>query len=230
MAHIVDTVAGNRRIQLQGEEFVRPMSFGNNWQRIRVSICCQIAAFDSFTNAAFWIGFCNGTTNTVSSQTTTDFLGAAFNGVMPTGTLNYILNGGNPYVNLGSGQEVVFRKQNNSITSILFAGGNTPTFGAVGSTFNSFIGCDIIRSQNNPTSYTVAALLDLNTPLDRLSSFQVFAEAEGGVSGQGITQNSSPVYYSNTLTGGAVYDTVSVYWSRITPALEISKISVVRFY
>ena len=75
MAFIVESLAGDRRLQLGGEEFVRPMSFGGRWGRLRIGLRCMVNAATTITNGGFVVGVCSGSTNTFVSSTTTDYIG-----------------------------------------------------------------------------------------------------------------------------------------------------------
>lgn len=222
MAHIVEPLANDRRLQLQGEEFVRPMAFGNNWGRLKIMIRLYIPGFDQFTGTTFALGLSNGTANTFTSPNTTDWLGLHWGGNWPNGTFNLNSGASGFYYSPGNGTQTVLRKVGGAVTVTNYGGGNSHTMGVTGSGYHSYLAFDILRTA--PSTYVFNSLVDLNTPQDRRAVWTSIAEAELGIS------NISAFYGSATVSGGLVYDTLTIYWSRVVPALEIAQLIAVRFH
>ena len=81
MAHVVNDYLSSNALVMGREDFVRPMSFGNNWNKLRVAV--RYAFFP--TNAdviypRFAIGVSNGTDKPYGVPDTTDFMGLVYGG------------------------------------------------------------------------------------------------------------------------------------------------------
>lgn len=87
-------------ITLAREEYMRPLSFGNNWTCLRLAllVAVQPSGTSNILNTGLFLGICSGSSAGVGAPSTTNFVGADISGnndVVYTWTYN--AGGGNPY-------------------------------------------------------------------------------------------------------------------------------------
>ena len=68
-------------LQLGNEEWVRPLSMGNNWSHIRIGLLWAVTGSSTIgTSNGFAIGVCSGTTHPFNDPACTNFVGIYNNG------------------------------------------------------------------------------------------------------------------------------------------------------
>lgn len=99
----VFVLGGNQLYMTLGnEEFIRPMSIGNTWTKLKIGVLLAYTgdSTNNLTLASFMMGVCSGTTNGFRAATTTNFVGALMIGAGADpangSTLTYTANTGNP--------------------------------------------------------------------------------------------------------------------------------------
>lgn len=231
MAYIIESISGDRAVQLGAEEFVRRMGFGNNWTKLRVGLRVM---FDTITPASGWkfhVGLCSGTTDTYSSANCVGFYGAYWPNLGNTPLYNV-----NNYFYYSSGAAVAFtasRKIGNTITDISASSGLQAAFGANATPGYTMWCVDFFRSTgtSDGTNYGLRAnYINIGTLKVSRDTFLRVMEDESfnsSFSSQVQTTGNGP-YYQNGLP--LVMDTVSVVWNRSTPTVQFADLCVIRFY
>ena len=76
MGSIVETMAGDKRLKLGNEQFVRKLAVGRNWHHLRIGVRLGFdCAASSVTSPHLAIGLCSGTSNCVGDASTTNWYG-----------------------------------------------------------------------------------------------------------------------------------------------------------
>jgi len=217
----------DKYLSLTGEEWVRTMSIGSTWDRLRVGLMVAIVpnGTSDILSATLQVGVCSGSTNTLRTPTTTN---GYFDLVTSEDTtLTYNAGGGNPYHVVTSR---TFGKRVGSTTTLGSAAtedhylptttGSTQRRAPIYVEFNktgalltfygwntaSFVQQDYSRAQfldGLQTSGTPTVGGNLMVPSSQTT--QIFSDAAGGL------------------------DTISVYWNKAGFALEVYALSAYRF-
>ncbi len=210
MGYIVESIVGDRAIQLGNEDFARTMSMGTQWQKIRIGFLNSVwNTGGSITGRTVALGVCQGVDHTYGDPSCTDFIGVIWPGVAQGGghyqSANYIT------VAQRTGVAETSAHDNNNPNMFLSA--------APGSVRFPFI-VDILKGPVNYTLYYyapgVSSLVDVST-----STFLSYMENESFV-----TQPPISLAYS----GAGLFDSVCLSWHRSVPTVEVSDLCVVRFY
>ena len=221
MAFITETLAGDKRIQLGSEDFVRKLGFGNSWQIIRIMLRLSILDNPSNITTNLAVGVCNGYGYN-SSNPLADFYGLDNIGgsvVYTRGATDY-----NPptanfvgYRNLRKVGGVVGVNSAAAATNnrIANSGG---TAGATGWVIQ------LTRTVSPGASTCKLEGWMGGSPLTTISRYTALTDAEGATTG--ITVMGA--LNTATLAVGDSYDYLNISWGASTPALEISDITVVR--
>lgn len=225
MAAIVETLVGDKRLQLGVEEFVRPFAFGNNWNYIRVGVRMAVGGSATITNAQLQIGVCSGTTATFNNANTTDYIGAHLGNGFGAATFTY--NAGPPaYYNI-SNQFILVRRVGNTNTTTGI-GSNNYFLSAVASGANrSLFMVDFLRL--NSTSMTIKPWIAGSSTAAQTDAvpYILWRCAENEVNP--FTAFVSAGANFDTVACGSFYDTVSIYWNKASPTIEVSEIMVMRY-
>jgi len=228
MATIVETLAGDRRIQLGAESFSRRMSFGNDWQKIAIHVL--IGANDvgvNLTTLRYVIGVSNGETEGFASNSLVDFIGTTY------GSLTYAAGG------------TAVRLPANAAYRLSQAGslrkqGSTITNGPNGNNSNTYITftpvryihrAEIIRT-DMIGGYTCDAIgiSGVDTPASDFTPFNMLTTCQNEIV-TGGTYGFSGMGGANAINAGSYYDSVMIAWENANGAtLEISNITIVRYY
>lgn len=232
MATIVENILGDRALQIAQEEFTRKLSFGNNWNALRIGVLWRINDSVSIASRCrFQMGLCNGDTNTFASSTCSGYLG-----IVPgflTSTIPYTYDGVNLAYTTSAYWYGYTYKVGASVTDALYAGftGNQ-YFAASTSSGPRMTGATFYR--NSSTSYTVSyhycTLANFNFKAPDTYDLLRFMEEinmDGWASNM-LSTTTNPAYTSLPASLASL-DTVSIYWNK-TNLLEISAIAVSRFY
>jgi len=236
MASIVENIIGDRALQLGSEEFVRKMAIGNNWNLLRIAARVQINGMATISAPRLQLGLCDGDQATFASANC-NYVGATLN-------INNNIQWGfasNTYV----GGLSAFRNNGMAVKKIV----NTITETAMGTSVEGYIAAaglgnpslyfvDILRA--SASSYTVSfnrcTITQVTNAAANLTSRYVFLRcAEDELLTSTFAANYITSYTGTaanlTLTGmPANMDTVSIYWNKSTPTVEISDLSIIRFY
>ena len=233
MASIVENIIGDKALSLAGEEFVRKLSFGNNWNKIRIGVIWRINGAATMTACRFHLGLNNGDTNTFASSTCSGnlaiFPGWYAGGVPPT----FTYDGANSRYQTTIYSWSYSYKVGNSITSAVWPGTNaTQYFAASTSSGPRMNFVDILRT--SATSYTLNWWYNNITnfnfgvarPFDLLKGMEL--EAGDGWAANFVTAPSAGNITSLPASLASL-DTLSIYWNQLLP-LEISALAVTRYY
>lgn len=228
MAYIVEQFVGDRGIQLGYEEFVRPLSFGTNWQKLRLGVHW---AFNGSATLPIGIqprlGFCVGNTGWFGSPVD------AISGV-PWGGGTPQLTGTPPATYYQSSATTVLTQQNiaGSVTNVAnsynYSGASASLYPTTVRSAQFFTltkgtsGSSAITHQYGGT-LTAQAAVDVSR-----SSFLAQMENEAAaVSGLTLGTNSATTLASGVYT--KLWDSIFINWSRAVPTVCIYEICVVRY-
>ncbi len=223
MAAIVESIVGDRRLQLGNEEFVRQMLIGRTWTKLRIGMNVAINGTAAFNNGALTVGVCQGFTNTFRSTNTTDYVGVQV--PQTPGTWTYF---GSPNYYFNAGASCLGLKRTGNTTTTGSNGNvNTSLWPPVVSGYRTPCFIDIVRAASYTftvyNSVSTSPLLWDETPGQFLSDAQ--NENAPVWSGSSNVGTGSVAY-----SGAAQHDCVSINWNLSTPSIEISNLVVVRFY
>ena len=114
MAFILQN-SDDRRIQVGGEELLRPLSFGTNWTRLRVGYRFRLNASFTIPAGILMVGLCQGAQGFLSPSTT-DYLGMQVGNVVAGVIWTMTTGGAYPYVVMGN-NSITYRKVASVITT-----------------------------------------------------------------------------------------------------------------
>lgn len=225
MSFIVETISGDRRIQLANEEIVRPMSMGTSWTKIRIGVRHAVwIVSGNFGATEYAIGVCQGQ-NGVTSPGTVDAVGMVPGGSI-TPTWNYTAAGGViPPVLSPTGSGIQAFTKVGALYTATAGGGNTGALVGNPNTSHSAYYVDILKGspQYSITLWSPQNAAAAQTEITR-SAFLQSMENEAAPANVS-SSNAVPFTYA----GNGLLDSVFLYWSRFSPTLEISDITVCRF-
>lgn len=218
-------------LRLAGEEFTRTLDLTGipaDWSRIRIALNCAIAdtGGGNFSNSFLFVGLCSGTTYPFGSQQTLNAVGFFFGG--PAATWTYNAGAGNPYYSTSTFGGT--RKAGINYTTSTAGALNTyvpTTAGAIQRRgWLSATIQQVSTTQCSETGYcqsTATSAGDVWYEHFIYATNQLYApyvlESLADDAGP-ITQTPGAGWNSNPL------NTVDIYWSDTTYALEIYAIAV----
>ena len=227
MAAIVETVVGDRTIQLGNEEFVRKMKIGMAWGKVRVGVRWALnGTGGNIANASFLIGLCSGTTNTFYSGNTTGYFGVHFAQVYPSTWAN-----NTTYYSTGASNGLAIYRVGASTTNSALGWGASqanipvnPLRGIWYADFEKSASAGGLGSEGVTAWWQSAA----QAATDH-SQYEMWRgmETETAITGATNTNGKATTSYPGDIT---TLDTVSIRWSHTTPTVEISDVMVTRFY
>ena len=94
----VFVLGGNQLyMTLANEEYVRALSIGSTWTKLRLGLMCAITpdGTNNLLNMNCTMGVCSGAANPFGAASTTNWVGAWLNGA-PAGNMTYTANAGSP--------------------------------------------------------------------------------------------------------------------------------------
>lgn len=230
MASIVENITGDKALQLGNEEFVRKMAIGNNWNKLRIGMRVLVNGTGDIANPRLQLGVCSGDTNTFASTNCTGYAGAS---LQPRVSNNMTYSGG--VYTYGQAAALPpclsIKKLVNTVTEANFSGtadGFLPsaTLGTVALCF-----VDIVRA--SASSYTVAWQRCSTSVMASLATslYTLLRVGEDEALSSSFSTTYTTTVTPVTVTGlPSIMDTVSIYWNKSTPTIEISDISIIRFY
>jgi hypothetical protein len=230
MPYISQSFVGDQALQLGNEEFVRTMSFGANWRKVRIgiyySIYCNVDALNNVAmaaNAALWLGLCQGS-------------GGGFTNPVPTDAVAFNINYGNyvlqyhstppGYYGFGFNPGRMTWKYGPAVTNVNQST-SLGTNSAAG-TYRYSMYVDYSLSAGPPSATMgVTNWQDTSAPSGDQSRtvFLTNMQAENSMTGL------IPIIGTGfTYTGNFKLDSVCVYWNRCMPVFLLSEVCVTRFY
>ncbi len=210
MASIVQTFVGDNALRLNNEEFVRKMAWGTDWKRIGIRVNHSGLFVGNFSNEFYYIGVCQGTTNTFKSGSCDEWVGFWVGSA--GGTWNYTAGPPSGVTQGGSNGKWGYK-----IGSVLTQSGATSVNNYIGGTNRGYWVVDI---EKTATGYNVGRSTPSVPPaVDTFGrQFEMYAQ-----------QNDSNSYSAVNFSTNGLLDSVSVYWTYAAVGLEISEIIVVRY-
>lgn len=218
-------------VRLAGEEFTRQIDltqFGNSWTKMRIAInfAVQDTGGGNFTNSFLFVGLCNGTATPYGSQLCTHALGYVY-GHESGVTWTYVAGGGNPYYtanNFYAIRKVGVTETRAAVGSATFTAPTTA--GAL--LRRGWLATSITQAA---TSATIAGMTTAFASVNADSWYENFLYTTG----QGPTPvplESAAVSNTQTISPGAgwnnnVLNTVNIYWSNTTYAIDIYAIALI---
>jgi hypothetical protein len=150
MAAVFEHINGDRTLKLGDEQYIRRMSFGANWNRLRIICRCAHYATAGFTLTTF-IGVTAGGRGVYANDS--DSVGLLLSGSVtfnagPPQTLTWIWGG-------GSNLPYIYVSRNNTFTFL--GSGNTGARDAQVWPVLQCWGVDLVRNASSFTAYTLHA-------------------------------------------------------------------------
>ena len=232
MASIVENIIGNKALQLGGEEFVRKLSFGNDWRKLRIGIRLIVNGSANIpAPRRLVMGLCDGDQFTYLSGSCLSFAGSGW-GLNNGGVWTYDGVNGRYAMYAGGSVHYVLAKVGAAITETS-TGDNTPHYVKTGiSGTPHMLLVDITRASSS--SYTVQGYAPDGTTILNLPdvyNFMLTTESEYYSTLVGIVDTYVDRMNSATATGlSSNLDTLSIYWSLASPTVEITDVCVLRYY
>jgi len=238
MAWIFDRYNYNQRLQLGREEFIRPLPMGTNWQSLRIGIrfCMNDASRVGFNTVSSWgfgiyLGVQEGMTTSFLAETVTDWIGGgavgsvypptgALGGGFTLGTPNYWTANMRPNALRKAGASNTFGTESSVSTFITGSG----LGGVLGSQFMEGLYIDITKGSPN-YSFNIFYPSTAVQAQTNITSAAFLTNVEStGTPTQSTASGAKTVAYS----GNALFDHLSVVYTRFWPHLEIDGIAAVR--
>jgi len=230
MASIVENITGNKALQLGNEEFVRKMTWGNNWNWLRIGCRASLNGSATLSTIRLQLGVANGDTDTWSSSNCAGYVAACCGAITNTGGTTLTWDGTNyRYSGPGVNDSGATSKLGSTVSDT--QGGTNGTLryiaSSAGGSNPSILMADIVRVGGG--TYTCYWRTVTSTQLAQLPTFYDFLRC---------MEDNSLSSYAPTYIGGASgmnrttvdnLDTLSVYWNYSTPTIEIADLCVVRF-
>jgi hypothetical protein len=224
MASIVENIIGNKALQLGNEEFVRKLSFGNSWTFMRVGIYFRVMGTSTILHQPrLQIGLNNGDQNTFRSPTCAGYSGTAI-GYASNNTWTY--DGANRRYSRTIYTNWCIKKLGATITDTVIGGTNAT--GYIASADSAGPGIYVSSFLRTATGFTVTGnyqTLANFTAFPTYYNFMQVMEAEGDL-GTYTTGSSN----SENQTGLSNLDTVSIFWNRNLPVIEIYNVIAAVYY
>lgn len=229
MATIVENILGNKALQIGGEEFVRKLSFGNAWNRLRLGIMCVLNGSANIAPPRRLVmGLCNGDQLTYQSASCVGFVGISW-GPNAGGSWSY--DGINGYYNMYAGGSVsyVTTKVNTTVTDTSTSNNVGHCIKSGGSGQPHLLFVEFIRSAT-PGTYSVRGYAPDATQILSIPSFYLFMRHMEWEETGNSTTYFDRLGAANATGMTTTLDTVSIYWSLASPTFEITDVCVLRFY
>lgn len=231
-----------------GEEFVRPLSCGPNWNILRFVFSYAIApnGTSAITGARWVVGLCAGNNlgRTYNSSNTSNYYGCLINhSDESTGrTLNYQANSGNPYYNQGTDRGYHFTRVGNTTSKTAYATvGGLPTMPTTGGTIQRR-GVFAIEAHRPTATGTGTAAWSMRmgctmsaaaAAVDWYDEYMKFFIGPVGISGDPYNGNvvwtnlNVPAVAPDEAANGYL-DSVSIFWNKSDFPMEIYEMMAIR--
>ena len=225
MSSILETISGDRRLELKNEEVVRRMLFGAKWRKIRIGCRVTLNGTVNIGNPQFGMGVCAG-----NSAFKAGTVNVSFGFMCPQFTQPFTYNAGPPayFSTPANGCSGMSKVGASTTLSALNMSANQPMIAATSATPHMFA-ATITRD---------GSVLNLNTMMGASTAGQV----QAGMSQLDFLRNMESEILVVPATNNTVYNAVSfsltnqteldyafIYWSHDVPTLEISDWLVIRF-
>jgi hypothetical protein len=222
-----------KRMLLGKEEVLRPIPWGNNWSRMRVSMWATVTTAAGIIGPSLVVGVCEGGVGYRSGTATTDALLVQF---PPSGDFTYYA--GPPAYLRGtvSGYRRMWRQ--NGVTVQTADDASAPWTMWAGSGLAHFC-FDFMRLAGQPGAQNVypkgwaPTSMPPATDPEQVTGAGRYAylwapEADQGTPGYSGTAGGS-VYTAFAYTGSGNFNNICISWNLASPQLEIGFLSVIRF-
>lgn len=212
----------DRYLELSNNEWVRPLSIGNTWSKIRLGVLASITPNGtSDIVPKFVLGMCSGSSNPFGAGTTTNFVGAGFVHAL---TLTYNAGAGNPYYTSANSTGRITRVG----STVVYTGGLTGTFFSNTGSLSRRCPLIVDITKGSP-NYTVKTYTPSSAATD-VSYAEFSAAIESGsdpttVGSLGLTSNSATIAASE---GPGNFDSVDLYWNLSATPIRVYAIQAKR--
>lgn len=229
MATIVENISGNKALQLGGEEFVRKLTFGNAWNRIRIGIMCVLNGSANIAPPRRLVmGLCDGDQFTYQSASCLSFVGISW-GPNAGGNWTYDGVGGTYGMYAAGSVSYVTSKINTTVTDTSTGNNATKYLKTGGSGTPHLLMVELIRSAT-PGTYSVRGYAPDGTDILSIPSFYNFMLSMEWEDTGNFTTYFERLAAANATGMSTNLDTLSLYWSLASPTIEITDVCVLRFY
>lgn len=228
---------------MQNEEFVRPLSVGTNWQKLRLSaiIAVRSQGAVSPTASTLMLGLCSDTKGYMAVDTA-NFIGCHYT-ESNTGagvyycTPTFVANGGNPLYQFSASGYAVSITRSKGVSYSPAGGG----YGAAsvqlaiadqGNSRRSMIACDIIKGVNWNTNFLSAAFSSATSlvTMDEMLNFHETTSGACSCGGANVTLQGwsagGPVNPNESVNG--YLNSFNLSWNKSAYPIEIYAIAVSR--
>lgn len=235
MAAIVENILGDKALQLAHDEFVRKLSFGNQWTLLRIGMRMRIfgnwGVGGQLSQAMFHVGLNNGDQYTFNSPACAGYVGIVPGTTSGGGNFYYNYNSANKwYTTPGTYFYHNVKKLGSTITFEHFGSTGLAYFAAAAAAPRIFVVGFYRTAATTVTPYfyySTIAQFAYKEPTTYDLMRCVEGEDIGGYPGNFITGPASSAAMTSVASN---LDTLSIYWNRNIPALEIYDVVVVRYY
>lgn len=224
MAFVTAQLApSDKRLQLASETIIRPLSFGTNWQRIRIGIRAAVNdSLSSIGSGQLILGVMQGTYGW-SDPACPDAFGSGMGGSYGGNTYTRGRDSsGNMGYNMTTGQRTLLKQYN----TVYISSSNSSTGGFLPVANSGVLGSIlvILEKQGATTLYSQACTTNPGN-ISR-ATFLTSVESESLTP----TGFSSQANTSMTYSGSGLFDSAFIFWRHSTPTIEIADWTVVRYY
>jgi hypothetical protein len=223
MAFIVEstTFPGDRRLQLGAEDFFRTLSFGTNWTKIRIGV--RMSMNDAYGNvlANLSVGVSQGSAACLNSPSIIDAIGLTHGGNIGEYSNNFTRSLNTTPCYRPGVSSAAFNKKG-AINTITAGGGYTLNLSGAPAIAQTPWLVDIAKGT---PSYTITVWTLGAVTISNVTRATYLLQLENESTPVNMSSSATTMTYS----GSALFDTVFIHWSKSTPTVELSDVSVVRF-
>lgn len=229
MAHITETISGDRRIQLGNEGYLRKMHFGANWTKLRIGIRFSINGRSTIVAPSITLGVCADANSGYYEDRSNGFIGV-YNGVI--GNYNYVHSQAvtSYYTWSSNNMTGTIYKTNDTVSTTNTTWGLAMCFSATATPPNVLM---VTILKINSAYYLVDEIGPTFTTVQAGQGLHSFYKAMEDEAGSTISASLSRI--ANAAPGNLIGSTnvpmpyVYVGWNKSTPTLEITHIAVTKF-
>lgn len=220
--------SGKTGLRLSNEEFIRPLSIGSGWTRIRVSITCAIQGDgQTFANGVFFMGLLSGTQFGFNSPSCVGAWGIGSN----ASTYTFNASSGSPYYS--------------TTMALCYKIGSSPTYLGAGTAYiptttgtlrRTILTNGIIKVSGG--SWTSAGYFPQSAGVSNydVRFYDHVNSSEAGFTATTWFVNSTQYDLASAFTTSTGFgepagglNAVSIYWNKSNYPLEIYSITVTRY-
>lgn len=223
MASIVENIIGDKALQLGNEEFVRKLIFGNSWTYMRVGIYFRVMGTSTILHQPrLQIGLNNGDQATFTSNNCAGYGGTAI-GYRQGNTWTY--DSANRRYSRTIYTNWCLSKVGSTLSETTIGGTNAT--GYIASADSAGPGIYVGSFLRTTSGYTVWGNYQTLANFTAFPTFYNFMEVmEREDDGLYTTASSNAL----ALTGLGNLDTLSIYWNRNLPVIEIYSVLAAVYY